>query len=475
MLKKWFGLCILLCALGFILLGCTPEYPPAPLEHKELLFDQTLRERYEEPGIQTLIEQGEQYTLAVHYPLTEMPMINEHIKQFVDQRIQVFHNARTLNAASALDDTLFELHLFYQVAHHSDRHYAIVFTERVITGLDLLETRSYAFTYNTQSEKRLLLKDLFLSNDAVDILYELTLDALYEQLDEITEEAFEPLESNFSQFLLTDDALVFWFGPDQWLTDSQLPLRVAIPYETLTQYLTLLEDVLPSRPLNMAAQVAPELESTNEENQSVTQELEGDKKKVAITFESGPHPLYTPIILDTLTTRDTKATFFFLGNRSLAYPEVVAKTHLEGHLIGNHTFTHPQMTRLSPSQMSEEIRSTQNAIYASTGFKPYMLRPPFGLFDASLIQTANMPLILWSIDPGDDVYQDPQYIISHVLANVHDGAIIRLRDNNSGTTQAIGGLIDALLNEGYECVTLSELLNIHEDNAPKLLRTYSQK
>lgn len=127
----------------------------------------------------------------------------------------------------------------------------------------------------------------------------------------------------------------------------------------------------------------------------------GDAKKIALTFDDGPHPYYTEQLLKGLEERGAKASFFITGQNVEAYPEIVKKIHEDGHLIGNHTYSHTQLTSRNQEKFKEEIIKTNEVIKEVTGEDTIFVRPPYGSWNKEFEKELNMFPVLWTIDTLD--------------------------------------------------------------------------
>lgn len=193
-----------------------------------------------------------------------------------------------------------------------------------------------------------------------------------------------------------------------------------------------------------------------------------DQKMIALTFDDGPHPRFTPQILDLLKQYDAKATFFVLGRHVALYPEVIRRTVAEGHEIGNHTYTHIDIKNTSKKKLQDEFEKTQAIIFSVTGIKPKIFRPPFGFCTEKVIQLAKQndcKIVLWSKDQDSKDWSNPgiQRIIKKTLSNVENGNIILLHDYVEGPSQTIEALktiLPKLKNQGYKFVTISKLIDL---------------
>ena len=186
-------------------------------------------------------------------------------------------------------------------------------------------------------------------------------------------------------------------------------------------------------------------------------------KKVALTFDDGPHPRYTHQILEILKEYGVTATFFVIGINASRYPDALAELSESGCEIGNHTYSHNNIRYAGREQVEQEIQKCQNEIASRTGQTPTLFRPPEGRFNCYLEEAAaclDYRIILWSIDTKDWAHTPPDVIVREVLAQLDHGDIILMHDYVSGqntTCDALRTLIPTLLNMGYEFVSVSEL------------------
>jgi peptidoglycan/xylan/chitin deacetylase (PgdA/CDA1 family) len=196
-------------------------------------------------------------------------------------------------------------------------------------------------------------------------------------------------------------------------------------------------------------------------------------KIVALTFDDGPDPTYTPRVLATLRRYSLHATFFQEGRMVERFPELSRRVLAEGHAIGNHTYSHPYLVRLSPQQVRQEIDACERCIQKSVGISTTMFRPPRGDWNPSIYKETlhhHEHLILWSVALEHHEVHTPQEMAQRVLNRVKPGDIILMHDgafvSRETTVQALPILIDGLLKRGYRCVTVPELLHIPATLAP---------
>lgn len=183
-----------------------------------------------------------------------------------------------------------------------------------------------------------------------------------------------------------------------------------------------------------------------------------EPKKIALTFDDGPHPVCTPKLLDGLKERGVKASFFITGENAEQYPELVERMHKEGHLIGNHTYSHIQLTKQNRKQFREELVKTNGIISGITGEEIVFVRPPYGSWDKAFEEELNMFPVLWSIDPLDWCTKDADNVARRVVSKAKENAVILMHDEYDSTVRAALSVVDALQGEGYEFVTVEEIL-----------------
>lgn len=188
------------------------------------------------------------------------------------------------------------------------------------------------------------------------------------------------------------------------------------------------------------------------------QEVDGAPRRVALTFDDGPHPYYTEQLLDGLKERGVKATFFVTGEHAKLHPDVIQRMYEEGHLIGNHTYSHIQLRKNNQEAFREELIRTNEVIGEITGGEVLYVRPPYGSWDKSFEKELNMIPVLWTIDPLDWCSHDASCVADKVLKKVKENDIILLHDCYDTTIEAAFQIVDELKGKGYLFVTVEELL-----------------
>ena len=180
--------------------------------------------------------------------------------------------------------------------------------------------------------------------------------------------------------------------------------------------------------------------------------------EVALTFDDGPSPKYTPLLLDGLKERNVRATFFLLGQNVKENQELVQRMQAEGHLLGNHTYNHVQLNKIPETTARQEILKTNNEIYEATGKYPEYMRPPYGAWKKNMELCVEMLPVFWDIDTLDWKSQNVDAILKAAGEEPEDGSIILMHDEYQTSVEAALLLIDRLKEKGYEFVTVDELI-----------------
>ena len=183
-----------------------------------------------------------------------------------------------------------------------------------------------------------------------------------------------------------------------------------------------------------------------------------DVKKIALTFDDGPHPYYTEELLDGLKERGVVVTFFVTGEHASLHPDVIKRMQEEGHLIGNHTYSHMQLTKKNREKFKEELVRTNEVLEEITGVEVEYVRPPYGCWDKSFEEELNMIPVLWTIDPLDWCSSNVGCITERVVDKAGENEIILMHDYYDTSVTAALNVVDELLEEGYVFVTVDEIL-----------------
>ncbi len=203
-----------------------------------------------------------------------------------------------------------------------------------------------------------------------------------------------------------------------------------------------------------------------------------DGPYIAMTFDDGPHATNTPKLLDMAAKRHIKLTFFVIGQCVEQNPAVLRREVAEGHEIGNHTWSHPNLAKLSDDGVRTQLQETEDIIAKTVGIKPKLMRPPYGELTKRQRQWVNhdfgYKIILWDVDPVDWKRPGSNVVAQRIIAGARPGSIILSHDIHPGTIAAMPQVFDTLLAKGFKFVTVSELISLAQTSSQPVPTTPQQ-
>jgi peptidoglycan-N-acetylglucosamine deacetylase len=187
-----------------------------------------------------------------------------------------------------------------------------------------------------------------------------------------------------------------------------------------------------------------------------------DGPYIAMTFDDGPSATLTQKLLDLLAAHHIKATFFVIGENVAQHPDIIARAAREGHEIANHSWSHPNLAKLSDESVRRQLWRTDDAIKSATGTRPTLLRPPYGSITERekrwIHDELGYQIVLWDVDPYDWKRPGPAVVRNRILQETRPGSIVLSHDIHPGTIEAMPSTFDALQAKGFKFVTVSELI-----------------
>jgi peptidoglycan-N-acetylglucosamine deacetylase len=221
---------------------------------------------------------------------------------------------------------------------------------------------------------------------------------------------------------------------------------------------------LEAEPTPAKRAAALEIRSTPEEPSITFNSVHVDGPYIALTFDDGPSATLTPKLLDLLAAHHIKATFFVIGENVAEHPEIVSRAAREGHEIGNHSWSHPNLGKMSDESVRRQLQQTDDAIESATGKRPTLMRPPYGSITARekrwIHDEFGYDIILWDVDPYDWKRPGPAVVRARILKETRPGSIVLSHDIHPGTIEAMPSTFDELEAKGFKFVTVSELIRM---------------
>lgn len=348
------------------------------------------------------------------------------------------------------NDTLSgELNIHFDTYQHDNKYYSFVFTERISTNDTETTTKIKTVFYDMETKKILDIRTLLgedlksLETFACHVRELLKASPSLQKVlwQDAVDLATEPRWILFNQFAIHDGELSIYFDEGTIAPAEEGPISINVSLSFLNPLL------------------AQEFQTQMvEAEKAPNKPLDDHKKRVALTFDDGPHPKVTLQILQSLKQYNAKATFFMLGNRVQYYPEIAAEVKTHGHEIGNHTWSHPVLPKLTEAQVMNEFAATEEAILSATGQEATVFRPPYGATNEAINGEIPRDVVLWSIDTLDWKHKNAEKLVAEVKQHMHNNAIILMHDIHQSTADGIPVILEYLSKEGYEFVTVSEIL-----------------
>ncbi|AWI38250.1 polysaccharide deacetylase [Bacillus safensis FO-36b] len=419
---------------------------------------------YKDVEIVTLVNDGKFMRYAVNYPLFHQKELDDKIQSYANSALE--HFKKTFSEAKDIDENKrYELNIDYEMVHYAKQSAAIRFTTYTYTGQQNGTTNHLTINFDFQKKAFLDTKDLFLpkTNYLKKLSYitytELRKDKTLSKDQPLLQKGTAPDAQNFSQFALKDKYVEFYFPASQVAAEDLGPQTLAIKK-------TLLKDILKPEYMDKLKN-KNEMKEPNPKRKAVKlpqkSKLDPNKKAIALTFDDGPNPATTTKILDALKKNKGHATFFVLGSRVQYYPGMLADILKGGNEIGNHSYNHPLLTRLSLDEAVKQVKDTQQLIEKASGYTPTHFRPPYGGTNQDINHAIGMKVTLWDVDPEDWKIRNSQQITNRVLSHAADGRTVLMHDIYESSAQAAVKIIHELTKQGYQLVTVSELEQLKKE------------
>ena len=441
------------------------------------------------PGIKIITETSNDTYIpfAIQYPQSLHSSFNEAISRYISTAKQNYLTTMEENKKLGSKFTG-ELNISFETLSHHSGNYSFVLVNSSSTGAATGTTEIRPFHLNPETGETFTIADLFgRSPKNLETLSTIGREAIYNDpllADHLFPEEVhiqtEPIWANFDNFAITDQSLILYFDESELAARAVGPPIIAIPLSDLNSFLSdkfqsvvddTDENTITKDPVKEENAATPPIDtesSTNQGNNHTTEddtegsteeveEVDDGIKQIALTFDDGPDPKSTIQILETLNKYDAKATFFMLGSRVEYYPEIAKKVQEAGHELGNHTWTHPDLTNANVEKVHNEINETSSIIENVTGQKVTAFRPPYGAVNKTVRSQTNLPVVLWDIDTLDWKHRDPNQLLEQVKGATKDGSIILMHDIHQSTADGLDAVLAHLQSEGYTFVKVSEL------------------
>lgn len=405
---------------------------------------------------------------AIQYPQSNHIAFNDKVKKYI-KSLKYDYLLNIAEYKQKYKNLKSELNISFETFKHPTGIYSFIIVNNESINDEKNKGTIKTFHLNPETGDMLTIQDVISDEEQLKILAEFAKEHLYETEKVIEDHLLtkedvlihtEPIWNNYEQFALTDDMLILYFT--QHKSEGYAPI-VSIPYEQindllLEEFQIIQDDVAIEKENPIGEEIDSEKETIDKEDEHHQDEKENTSdKKVALTFDDGPDPDVTTRVLDILNKYDAKATFYMLGSRVEYYPETAKKVQDAGHELGNHSWTHSDLTKASDEKILSEIDRTSKIIEEVTGVKPHSFRPPYGAFNDNVKQQTDLPIVLWDVDTLDWKHRNPQQLLAYAKKQVKNNSIILMHDIHHATADGLDALMSYLQEEGYTFVTVSEI------------------
>ncbi|MEG2283020.1 MAG: polysaccharide deacetylase family protein [Bacilli bacterium] len=395
------------------------------------------------PDIHTIIKEEENYIVGINYPTIGYSKFDRKAENYVNEVYQDFIKEYSQQHSK---EGKGELNIDYKYNLVNKRYVNVIFT--VFINSPYLAhpiTSIKTMVFDTKKQKNLSFGDI-ISADTLEKLVP-TMQTLFisEYKDCIfMDKVLSTVTKNFNNYQLftfTDKELIIYFNPYQVSAGYCNVVRIKLPLKEVSLKIPIEKEIVNREVLSFLPK---------------SRVIDPTKKVIALTFDDGPSR-YTKDILNILELNKAVGTFFVLGNKVEIYQDVLKKSLLNGNELGNHTYNHKDMNRLSIREIKRQVFETQKIINETTGYIPTCFRPTYGNMTKAIRKSVDLKIILWNLDTRDWAGGSPKKIANRVLMSVRDGSVILMHDTYLRTKEAVGIIVPELKKEGYQFVTIREL------------------
>ena len=398
--------------------------------------------------------------VSIEYPITENEKINRLISESIDKIDRDFQN--TVLLATVFDKPMTET-IGYQVTHNTSEALSIVVNIKQDMNGAHPASMTQFWTFDKKSGEVVGLADFTEQSDEA---AEAIISAAKDNISQIIKQRQQPeIDLNeiinkeaLSNFIITNNgnSLAWPLGQASLLPSSYGELTITVPISSVSKYL---QNPTARKLANIPKPPEPKPEPAPAPAAPTPAPTTGNKV-IALTFDDGPGP-YTAHLLDILDQYGAKATFFLIGSKVSGQASVVRSIQARGHQLGNHSWSHPELNKVSAEQLANEIDQTNNAIKQAVGTKPNIIRPPYGAFNRAVLEQfrqRGMSAVVWSVDTRDWADRNSEIVCSRAVAGARNGAVILMHDIHQTSVNAVPCILDSLKQQGYSFVTVQNLI-----------------
>lgn len=381
--------------------------------------------------VATIIKEESSMLIGINYPIT-----NTKLDMKIEKDINKIQSDFKNKYQSPNSNTKAELNIDYNINEFKD--YISVVLNVYISSPKIDKNIEYVITYMYDKKNKKILKN----NDIIDINNSkyIIKEELLKKYKNIKISTIDALINN-SLIGIDPEYINIYFNP--------------------TEFNNLISIKIPNNNIKLKINITSEqINKVFNKMEVKSRVIDPNDKVIALTFDDGPS-IYTEEIIEYLHENDCNGTFFVLGNKVKIYSDIIKKSISYGNEIGNHSYNHKWLIKLSEKDILDQINKTQNILNSVAGYTPTILRPTYGSTNDIIKNKTNLDVVLWNVDTMDWKYKSVNKIVARATKNLKDGNIILMHDTKYRTLEAIKKIVPILKENNYTCVTISELKEIN--------------
>lgn len=396
------------------------------------------------------LKEGKSFTTTIDLPITNINAIDDYMRNWSNEKedelfseVEQISTTLSKNAEAQIVITPIVQKIEKNLLTYEVHSQYIV--EDPSLEEEILHSDVETFTFNLKNEQLVTLDQVLSLPDSkedskfTNLVNSITNEDIKTTLLELYNEDIQQI-----QWMLTKQGLIFLLQNEE--NEQQID-RHLIKFKELEPILT--------------DSYKKQFIKTEKKKKAKAKNKKNKKKLIALTFDDGPDPDVTPQILKTLKKHEAKATFFMLVNSAEKYPKIAKQVANNGHEIANHTYTHVNLAKVKRSRIEKELAHAKEKLESITERPVKLFRPPYGEYNQAVVEVAHnseQHIIMWSVDPQDWRYKNKNKIYQNIMQNSNPGSIVLMHDIHQATADALPKILKDLKEQGYEFVTVSELL-----------------
>lgn len=443
--------------------------------------------KFEDINIDSIMYTSDKYDMAVYYPITNNAKINNEINNMIKKYVCRIKKDTAYFSPKDKDDK-FNLLIEYEVKRLNKNIISFIFIVNYTYKDTFIESNIITKNYNLKTDKEFGLEQLmtdkqiytdFLCNHAINVITKNKKISEYKK-NWLIKDIHNNLLDNFDGYSFSNTHLSLYLNTNKISLEYTNIYEIKIPWKDIKHLLKhniyLRDDN--KKTDDVASKVFNEYENKYDDIlyfPAFNVDLSNADKVIALTFDDGPHYKYTEKILNHLEKNNSVATFFVLGTKIDYSKELLNRMVSLGCEIGNHSYNHKLLTKETDDEVINQIESVNTAIKIVTGYDIRAVRPPYGASNEKMNRIIDKPIVLWNIDPQDWKCKDSTKIKNHVVSKAENGSIVLLHDIYESSCDATIMIIDELISKGFKFVTVSQMLDLQNEDTNGIIFTHKKQ